>query len=93
MVRCLYFSCYTSCIWINRNSRNKKEETNGNVIIEPDKKTMKCLMEIKQGANKFDIDNLIVPLLGFRKIVPEQGKYKSQKFIDITSFITIDTVM
>ena len=24
------------------------EETNGNVIIEPDKKTMKCLMEIKQ---------------------------------------------
>ena len=27
-----------------------KEETNGNVIIEPDKNTMKCLMEIKQGA-------------------------------------------
>ena len=24
-----------------------KEETNGNVIIEPDKNTMKCLMEIK----------------------------------------------
>ena len=27
-----------------------KEETNGNVIVEPDKNTMKCLMEIKQGA-------------------------------------------
>ena len=26
-----------------------KEETNGNVIIETDKNTMKCLMEIKQG--------------------------------------------
>ena len=36
----------------------KKEETNGNVIIEPDKNTMKCLMEIKQGANNFDVENL-----------------------------------
>ena len=40
-----------------------KEETNGNVIIEPDKNTMKSLMEIKQGAIDFDI----APLLGFRK--------------------------
>ena len=32
-----------------------KEETDGNVIIEPDKNTMKCLMEIKQGALSFDI--------------------------------------
>ena len=34
-----------------------KEETDGNVIIEPDKNTMKCLMEIKQGALSFDIEN------------------------------------
>ena len=27
-----------------------KEETNGNVIIEPDENTLKSLMEIKQGA-------------------------------------------
>ena len=46
-----------------------KEETNGNVIIEPDKNTMKCLMEVKQGAINFDIENLIAQLLGFRKIV------------------------
>ena len=46
-----------------------KEETNGNVIIETDKYTMKNLMEIKQGAIKFDIENSMAPLLGFRKIV------------------------
>ena len=43
-----------------------KEETDGNVIIEPDKNTMKRSMEIKQGALSFDIEN---SLLGFRKIV------------------------
>ena len=42
-----------------------KEETNGNVIIEPDKNTMKNLMEIKQGAINFDTENSIAPLLGF----------------------------
>ena len=36
-----------------------KEETNGNVIIEPDKITMKCSMEIKQGAINFDIESSI----------------------------------
>ena len=44
-----------------------KEETNGNVIIEPDKNTMKCLMEIKQGAINFDVENAIASLLGFGK--------------------------
>ena len=34
-----------------------KEETDGNVIIEPDKNTMKFLMEIKQGALSFDMEN------------------------------------
>ena len=46
-----------------------KEETDGNVIIEPDKNTMKCLMEIKQGALSFDIENSLASLLGFRKII------------------------
>ena len=36
-----------------------KEETAGNVIIEPDKNTVKCLMEIKQGAINFDVENSI----------------------------------
>ena len=66
-----------------------KEETDGNVIIEPDKNTMKCLMEIKQGALSFDIENSLASLLGFRKII-YKGIYKSQKIIDIMGFSTIN---
>ena len=67
-----------------------KEETNGNVIIESDKNTMKNLMEVKQGAINFDIENSITPLLGFRKIVYKKGKYTSQKIVDIMGFSTIN---
>ena len=67
-----------------------KEETNCNVIIEPDKNTMNCLMEIKQGAINFDIENSKAPLPGFRKIVYEQGKYTSHKIMDIMGFSTIN---
>ena len=67
-----------------------KEETNGNVIIEPDKNTMKSLMEIKQGAINFDVENSIASLLGFRKAVYKQGKYTSQKIVDIVGFSTIN---
>ena len=75
---------------LNEIAELRKEETNENVIIEPDKNTMKCLMKIKQGAINFDIENLIAPLLGFRKIVYEQGKYTSQKIIDIMGFSKIN---
>ena len=68
----------------------RKEETDGNVIVEPDKNTMKCLMEIKQGALSFDIENSISSLLGFRKIIYKKGRYKSQKIIDIMGFSTIN---
>ena len=34
-------------------------------MVEYDKNTMKCIMEIKQGALSFDIENSIAPLLGF----------------------------
>ena len=47
-------------------------------------------MEVKQGAIKFDTENSIAPLLGFRKIVYEQGKYTSQKTVDIMGFSTIN---
>ena len=67
-----------------------KKETDGNVIIEPDKNTMKCLMEIKQGALSFDIENSLASLLGFRKIIYKKGRYKSQKIIDIMGFSTIN---
>ena len=43
-------------------------------------------MEIKQGALNFDTENSIAPFLGFRKIVYKQGKYTSQKIIDIVNF-------
>ena len=67
-----------------------KEETNGNVIIEPDKNTMKGLLEIKQGVITFDIENSIAPLLGIRKKVYKKGKYTSQKIVDIMGFSTIN---
>ena len=67
-----------------------KVETNGNVIIEPDKNTMKSLMEIKQGAISFDIENSIAPTLGFRKAVYKQSKYTSHKIVDIMGFSTIN---
>ena len=67
-----------------------KEETKASVIIELDKNTMKCLMEIKQGAINFDVENSIASLLGFRKKVYEQGKYVSRKIIDIMGFSTIN---
>ena len=51
---------------------------------------MKSLLEIKQGAINFDIENSIAPLLGFRKIVYEQGKHTSQKIIDFMGFSTIN---
>ena len=47
-------------------------------------------MEIKQGANSFDVENSIASLLGFRKIVHQKVKYASQKTIDIMGFGTIN---
>ena len=47
-------------------------------------------MEKKQGANNFDIENSIAPLLGFRKIASEQGKNTSQTIVEIMGFSTIN---
>ena len=46
----------------------KKEETNSNVenvTLEPDKNTMKYIMETKQIALRFDVESSIASLLGF----------------------------
>ena len=67
-----------------------KEETDGNVIIEPDKNTRKCMMELKRGALSFDVDNSKASLLGFRKVVYKPGKYASQKIIYILNFSAIN---
>ena len=58
-----------------------KEETNGNVIKESDKNTMKSLMEVKQGAINFDIQNSIARLLGFRKIVYKKVNIHLRKLL------------
>ena len=50
---------------------------------------MKILMDVKQGAINFDIENSVDPFLGFRKIVYEQGNYTSQKIVDM-GFSTIN---
>ena len=50
------------------------KKNNGNIIIESYKNTMKILMEVKQGAINFDIENSIAPLLGFRKKDYKKGK-------------------
>ena len=44
-----------------------KQETNNNVIIQVDKITMKCKMEVKQGVFNFDVENTVSSLLGFDK--------------------------
>ena len=67
-----------------------KEETETNVIMEPDKNTRKCTMEITQGALNFDVESSIASLIGFRKIFYKQGKYTSEKIFDITGFSTIN---
>ena len=51
---------------------------------------MKCLMEIKQGAINFDVEKSIASLLGFRKAVYKQGKYSSQKIVEIMGFSTMN---
>ena len=67
-----------------------KEEAEGNVIIEVDKNTMKCKMEIKQGALSFDVENSIGSLLGFRKVLYRAVTYTSQKIVHIMGFNTIN---
>ena len=67
-----------------------KEETDCHVIIEPDKNTMKCIMEIKQRLLNFGIENSIAPLVRFRRMVYKQGNYTSQNIIDIMGFSIIN---
>ena len=45
------------------------DKTNSNVIIEPDKNTINCSMEIKQGAINFDVENSIASLLGLKESI------------------------
>ena len=70
-----------------------KEETDGNVIIEPDKNTMKSIKEKIQGEKNFDIENSKAPLLGFRKIVYRKGKYTFPKIVDIVVLVLLKFIL
>ena len=70
-----------------------KEETNGNVIIEPDKNTMKSLMEIKQGAINFDIEISIAPLLGFRKHFIKKVNIHLRKLLILWVFVLLTFIV
>ena len=51
---------------------------------------MKGIMEMKQGAHSFHVENSKAPLLEIRKIVYKHGKYTCQKIIDFMGFSTIN---
>ena len=67
-----------------------KQETNNNVLIQVDKNTMKCKMEVLQGVVNFDVENSLASLLGFDKQIYSRGKYTTNKIIDIMGFNTIN---
>ena len=67
-----------------------KKETNNNILIQAEKNTMKCKMEVLQGVINFDVENLVAPLLGFDKQIYSRGKYTTKKIIDIMGFNTIN---
>ena len=49
---------------------------------------MNCKIEIKQDSLRFDVEDSIAPLLGYRKILNKANIYTSQKFIDVGGFNT-----
>ena len=67
-----------------------EKETGSNVIIQWDKNTMKCMMELKRVAISFDVDNSIASLPGFRKNLYKSGKCTSEKFFDRMGFNNIN---
>ena len=42
-----------------------KEQTEGSVIIDEDKITINCMLEMKRVVISFDLENLIASLIGF----------------------------
>ena len=67
-----------------------KQKTKNNILIQVDKNTLKCKMEVLQGVINFNVENSVASLLRFRKIVYKKGKYISQKVVDIMGFSTIN---
>ena len=67
-----------------------KQETNNNVLIQVDKNTMKCKMEVLHGVINFEVEKSVASLLGFDKQIYPRGKYTTNKIIDFMGFNTIN---
>ena len=67
-----------------------KQETNNNVLIQVDKNTMKCKMEVLHGVINFDVGNSVASLLGFDKQIYSKSKYTTNKIVDIMGINTIN---
>ena len=68
----------------------RKQETNNNVLIQVDKNTMKCKMEVLHVVNNFDVENSVASLLGFDKQIYSKGKYTTNKIVDIMGLKNIN---
>ena len=67
-----------------------KQETNNNVLIQADKNTMKCKVEVIQDVISFDVDNSVGSLLGFDRKIYSTGIHIATKIVDIMGFNTIN---
>ena len=67
-----------------------KQETNNKILLQVDKNTMKCKMEVLQGVFNFNVENSVASVLGFDEQIYSRGKYTTNKIIDIMGFKTIN---
>ena len=67
-----------------------KRETNKNVLMQADKNTMKCKIEVLQVVISFDVDNSVGLFLGFDRQIYSTGMHLAIKIVDIMGFDTIN---
>ena len=68
-----------------------KQVTNNKILLQVDKNTMKCKLEVLQGVINFNGENSVASLLGFDEQKYSRGKYTTNKIVDIMGFNTINT--
>ena len=67
-----------------------KQETNTKILIQVEKNSMKCKMEVLQGVINFNVENSVASLLGFDKQIYSKGEYTTNKIIELMRFNTIN---
>ena len=67
-----------------------KQETNNNVSLQADKKTMKCKKDVLQDVISVDVDNSVGLLLGFDIQIYSTGMHLATKIVDVMGFNTIN---